>query len=79
MYEVCDSRKACSIINGPSIMTLPSEITDSEYQTLINIIKSLISRMEYNAALRKAFATAITFKVSWNICFFNQMGFLSSL
>lgn len=63
MYEVCDSREACSIVNGPIITTTMPSDTDINLNETISSIKASMSRMEYDQSFGTGLIAGITLKV----------------
>lgn len=66
MYEVCDSREACSIVNGPMISTTMPSDADINLHDTLNSIKASMSRMEYHQSFSEALIAGITLKVYTN-------------
>lgn len=63
MYEVCDSRSACSIIAGPNVTMNAVAISQEEFSNIILQMSSSFDRMEYENALKVALIAGISFKV----------------
>lgn len=63
MYQVCDSRQACSIVNGPEIQITERLITENELNEIIAKFKAPMERMEYDNAFRIALSAAISLRV----------------
>lgn len=63
MYEICDSRSACSIIAGPNVTIDAVTITQDEFSNILLQMSSSIDRMEYENAFKVALIAGISFKV----------------
>lgn len=63
MYQVCDSRQACSTVNGPNIKMAEYKMTENKFNETIAQIKASMERMEYDNAFRIALVAGISFKV----------------
>lgn len=63
MFEVCDSRSACSIVAGPNVTINAVNISQDEFNIIILQMSSSIDRMEYENALKVALIAGISFKV----------------
>lgn len=66
MYEVCNSRLACSNQVGPDIETITEPLMENEFNDIINKINLSFIRMEYNEGFNYVIMSAITFNVSIN-------------
>lgn len=63
MYEVCDSREACSTVNGPRISTTMPLDNDINLDDILSNIRASMSRMEYEQSFGFALMAGITLKV----------------
>lgn len=63
LYEVCDSREACSIVNGPIISTTMPPDEDINLNDILNSIKASMLRVEYHQSFSEALIAGITLKV----------------
>ncbi|KAJ6638595.1 hypothetical protein Bhyg_11332, partial [Pseudolycoriella hygida] len=62
LYEVCDSREACSTVKGPMIATTKPLEKGINLVDVIKNIKTSMSRMEYDRAFDLALMTGYTLK-----------------
>lgn len=63
MYEVCDSRGACSIVEGPQLTVNEWPMTSEEFSIISGRINASMWRFDYDSAFREALMTAISLKV----------------
>lgn len=63
MYEVCDSREACSTVEGPIISTTMPLDKDIDIDDTISNIKASMSRMEFDQSFGFALIAGMTLKV----------------
>lgn len=63
MYEVCDSRSACSTVAGPNLTVRQWPMTDKELNMIVDRINASMWRLEYDNAFRDALMTGISLKV----------------
>lgn len=63
MYEVCDSREACSTVSGPIITTTMPLDKDINLDDTISNIKASMSRMEFDQSFSFALMAGMTLKV----------------
>lgn len=66
MYEVCDSREACSIVIGPLLNTTMPSDTDINLEDTISNIKASMSRLEYDQSFGFALIAGTTLKVRFS-------------
>ncbi|XP_037027027.1 uncharacterized protein LOC119067871 isoform X2 [Bradysia coprophila] len=62
MYETCDSREACSIVNGPTIVTTMPSDDEIDLGDIISNIKASMSRMEYDQSFFVALVAGMSLK-----------------
>lgn len=63
MYEVCDSREACSTVNGPTISTTMPSDDEINLGDIISNVRASMSRMEYDQSFTLALMAGSTLKV----------------
>lgn len=63
MYEVCDSREACSVVQGPIITTTMPLDKDINFDDIISNIQASMLRMEYDQTFSFALIAGMTLKV----------------
>lgn len=76
MYIVCDSRKACSQVNGPNVqVTMDSPLSDSEFQSKLRAIEGSMLRRDYSELFERLVCliwTVYTYEEQFNDNFYES-------